>query len=109
MTDDKPQRGVLKINSLGEPKAAREPPPITRVPMRSGEELDPVARQISLDRHLMQRLQEVMGCGEEERARAMVDEVRLIAQTIDPTISYAEGARVTVCLMQIVHDQHKDG
>ena len=85
MTDDKPQRGVLKINSLGEPKAAREPPPITRVPMRSGEELDPVARQISLDRHLMQRLQEVMGCGEEERARAMVDEVRLIAQTIAPS------------------------
>lgn len=39
----------------------------------------------------------------------MVDEVRLIAQTIDPSISYAEGARVSVCLMQIAHDQSKDG
>lgn len=39
----------------------------------------------------------------------MVDEARLIAQTIDPSISYAEGARITVCLMQIVGDQDKDG
>lgn len=107
MTDDKSERGILKINSLANQTRClslhRE------VPMRSGEELDPVARQISLDRHLMQRFREVMGCGDEERARAMVDEVRLIAQTIDPSVSYAEGARVTVYLMQIAQDQDTDG
>jgi len=108
MSDDKSPRGVLKINSPAQPKATREPPPITPAPMRSREELDPVARQISLDSHLMERFRGVMGCGDEERARAMVDEVRLIAQSIDPSISYAEGARVTICLMQMVHDQ-KDG
>jgi len=46
-----------------------------------------------------------MGCENSDRAREMVDEIRHIAQTIDPSISYAEGASVSICLMQIVRDQ----
>jgi hypothetical protein len=97
--------GTLKISSLDQPKAVREPPPLERVSFRSLDELNPVARQISLDHSLMQRFREVMGCENSDRAHQMVDEVRHITQTIDPTISYVEGASVTVCLMQIVRDQ----
>jgi len=73
--------------------------------MRSVEELDPVARRISSDRNLMQRFREVIVCENSDRAREMVDEIRHIAQTIDPSISYAEGASASIRLMQIVRDQ----
>jgi hypothetical protein len=103
--DDRPQKGTLKITSAETPKAMRELPPIERMPFRSLEELEPVARQILLDRSLMQRFRDVMGSQNDDRCREMVDEVRRIAQTIDTSISYAEGASVTLCLMQIVRDQ----
>ncbi|HLG79646.1 MAG TPA: hypothetical protein VKY22_01425 [Bradyrhizobium sp.] len=73
--------------------------------MRSIEELGPIARQISSDRELLRRFAEVMGSEDEDRARAMVDEVRRVAQALDPSISYAEGASVSLALMEIVRDR----
>jgi hypothetical protein len=46
-----------------------------------------------------------MGSDDEDRARAMVDEVRNFARTFDPTITYPEGATITVILMKMTRDQ----
>jgi len=43
-----------------------------------------------------------MGSDNKDGGREMVDEVGRIAQTIDPSISHAEAANVTICLMRIV-------
>ena len=85
----------------------RELPPIEGEPFRPLKELEPVARQILLDRSLVQRFRDVVGSENDDRCREMVDEVRRIAQSIDPSISYSEGASVTLCLMQILreHDE----
>jgi hypothetical protein len=73
--------------------------------MRSLEELTPIARKVALNRELMQRFRDVMGSENQDRARAMVDEVRNFARTLDPTITYSEGAKITIILMEITRDQ----
>jgi|SRR5579883_102534 len=104
-SDDRPRSRILRIPSPGEPKTTLELPPLRRSSMRSIEELGPIARQISSDRELLRRFAEVMGSEDEDRARAMVDEVRRVAQALDPSISYAEGASVSLALMEIVRDR----
>jgi len=104
-SDDRPPMGKLRIMSVPAPNAVRELPPLEKQSFRSLEELEPLALQISRDLSLMERFRGVMGGDDEDRGREMVDEVRRIAQIIDPSISYAEGASVTLCLMQIVRDQ----
>jgi hypothetical protein len=104
-SDNRPQKGTLKITSAETPKAIRELPPIEGEPFRPLRELEPVARRILLDRSLVQRFRDVMGSQNDDRCREMVDEVRRIAQSIDPSISYPEGASVTLCLMQILREQ----
>ncbi|MGA2291654.1 hypothetical protein [Bradyrhizobium sp.] len=54
---------------------------------------------------LMRRFRDVMGSDDEDRARAMVDEVRNFARTFDPTITYPEGATISVILMKMTRDQ----
>ena len=76
--------------------------------MRTLEELTPLATQIASNLELMKKFREVMGSGDEDRARVMVDEVRHFAQTLDPTVTYAEGARITLVLMTIIRDQSGD-
>ncbi len=76
--------------------------------MRTLEELTPLANQVASNFELMKEFREVMGSGDEDRGREMVDEVRNFARTLDPTLTYAEGARITVVLMGIVGDQSGD-
>jgi hypothetical protein len=73
--------------------------------MRSLEELTPLARKVALNQELMQRFRDVMGSEDEDRARAMVDEVRTFARTFDLAISYPEGATITVVVMKIIRDE----
>jgi hypothetical protein len=101
-SDDRPPLGRLRIMSAVVPKGMLEPPPIEKQSFRSLEELEPVARQISLDFGLMERFRGVMGSDNKDGGREMVDEVARIAQTIDPSISHAEATNVTICLMRIV-------
>jgi hypothetical protein len=105
MPHDKPSKGIIRIPSPRDPKTSDEPPRLQRVPMRSLEELTPVARKVALNLGLMRRFRDVMGSDDEDRARAMVDEVRNFARTFDPTITYPEGATVSVILMKMTRDQ----
>ena len=106
MPHGKPPKGIIKIPSTpGETKTSCEPPPLRREPMRSLEQLTPLARKVALNQELMQRFRDVMESEDEDRARAMVDEVRNFARTYDPAISYPEGATITVILMKIIRDE----
>lgn len=69
-------KGVLEI--LGsDPKTSRDTPLLLpREPIRSADELGPLAKQIAADADLIRSFQENVGKGDEDRARNFIDEVR---------------------------------
>jgi hypothetical protein len=70
--------------------------------MRRAEELTPLAVRIAENADLVQRFRAVVGCDDRERASKMMDEVREYAQTLDPSISDVEGARIVLVLLNIL-------
>jgi hypothetical protein len=105
MPNDKPPKGVIKIPSPSEPRTSGEPPPLRREPMRSIEELTPLARRISSNVELMKKFQEVRGSDNRGLGVQVIHEIWQFAQTIDPTVTYAESATVAVALMKIIGAQ----
>ena len=103
MPDEEKPIGILRIPSFDKPKISQElssrPPPKT---IRAAEELMPLAYQLASNAELMGRFREVMGSGNKDQARIAMDEVRQHAQTLDPSLTYADGATRTVLLMEIV-------
>jgi hypothetical protein len=97
-------KGILKFFSSQPATSQRNAPPLPRQAMRSREELAPLAVQISANTDLMTRFRKTMGCGVDERAREMIDEVRSYACTIDPEVTCVEGARLVLLLMAIVEN-----
>ena len=90
--------GVLKIPNL-KPDVLRDPPPaIAREPMRGNLELQPLAKQVAANATLMNKFRATIGCEDEARMRDMIDEVRNYARSIDPTLTYAEGASLALLL-----------
>jgi hypothetical protein len=101
MNDEKPTKGILKIPGL-KPDVSRDPPPaIVRKPMRSNSELEPLAQQVAANASLMNKFRATIGCDDEPRTRAMVDEVRNYARSIDPALTHAEGTTLAVLLWAI--------
>ena len=105
--DESEIKGILKLFSSQPTSSQRDAPPLPRQAMRRREELDPLAVQISANTDLMTRFRETMGCGVDERAREMIDAVRNYARTIDPEVTYVEGARLVLLLMAIVKNDRK--
>jgi hypothetical protein len=66
------------------------------------EELPAAVEKVTCHAEIMKRLAELTGSDGEERGRAAIDEVGNFAQTLDPTISYAEGARIVLLLAEKV-------
>ena len=97
MRNEKP-RGVLKLVTE-EPGPSQTPAPIpVRETMRSDAELDPLVRQIAANASVMRRFRETVGCDDEVRVRAVIDEIRSYAVSIDPKLTYAEGAKLALLL-----------
>jgi len=109
MPDEERPMGIIRIPSSDKPKISQEPssrpPPKT---IRAPVELVPLARQIAANVELMGRFREAMGSGNEDLARKVVDEVRQHAQTLDPSLTYADGATVNILLMEIIGNQSGD-
>ena len=105
MADEKKPMGRLILVSGSKPGPQNPPPTLPpRMPMRTQEELTPVAQRVLENVALMQRFRSAVGSDDEPRVRAVIDEVRNYAQTLDPTITYAEGARIAFVLgMMIGH------
>jgi len=101
MPDKETRRGILRIFQT--PRKPRNPTPLPPYqPMRTPEEHAPAVEKVTCSAEIMKRLAEVIGSDDEERGRAAIDEVRNFAQTLDPTISYAEGARIALLLAEKV-------
>ena len=78
---------------------AETPLPLHK-PTRTQEELAPIAHKISENPDLMRRFREVIGSEDRERVSAIFDEIRRVAQSIDPTITHPEGTRMALVLMK---------
>ena len=97
MRDEKP-RGVLKLAS-DKPAPSHDPAPIVAYEaMRSSAELEPLVRPVAASASLMKRFRETVGCNDEARVRAVIDEVRSYAISIDPNLTYDEGAKLALLL-----------
>lgn len=105
--DDRPHATIhipAADKSGGRETSAPVPP---LAPMRTQNELAPIARKVAADNGLMQKFQEVLGSEDRERASSLIDEITQCAQSIDPTVSAAEGVRIVVVLMGMV--EHPKG
>ena len=100
MNDEKPT-GVLRIPSSKADVSHDPPPVIARKPMRSNSQLEPLAKQVAANALLMNKFRATLGCDDEARMRDMIDEVRNYARSIDPALTYPEGARLALLLSNI--------
>jgi hypothetical protein len=97
MSEEKP-RGVLKLVSE-KAGPSRDPAPIVaHETMRTSAELDPLVKQVAANGSLMRKFRETVGCDDEARVRAVIDEIRSYAASIDPKLTYAEGAKLALLL-----------
>jgi hypothetical protein len=102
-------KGVLRILGSG-PETSRDTPLLLpREPMRSADELRPLAKEIAANADLIRSFQENVGKGDEDRARNFIDEVRNYARSIDPALTYAEGAYLALLLTVIFRSEAQTG
>jgi hypothetical protein len=73
-------------------------PIVAHETMRSSAELDLPVKQVAANASLLRRFRETVGCDDEARVRAVIDEIRSYAASIDPKLTYAEGARLGLLL-----------
>jgi hypothetical protein len=102
-------KGVLRILGSG-PETSRDTPLLlSREPMRSADELRPLAKQIAANADLIRSFQENVGKDDEDRARNFIDEVRNYARSIDPALTYAEDAALALLLTEIFRNEAQTG
>lgn len=102
--DQKPT-GILKLVSPSPSVTHGSFPPTRDQPMRNRDELMPLARQIAENADFMKRFRGVIGSGNKDRARDMLDELIEYARTIDPKLTLAEGTMLALMLATIFDDE----
>jgi hypothetical protein len=105
MADEGKPKAVLNI-PVFTPLSTRSQEAIRRpTPMRTQEELMPLAMQVAKNADLMDRFRAVIGSEDKGRASEMIDEVTRFAQSLDASITVPEGTRIVVVLMNVVGHQ----
>jgi hypothetical protein len=66
--------------------------------MRSNAKLEPLAKKVAENVSLMKKFRATVGADDEARMRSVIDEIREYATSIDPTLTYAEGAKLALLL-----------
>lgn len=106
MADEKKPKGILNIPSIASshsrPATATPRPTSAAPPIRTQEQLRPLALRIAENADLMQRFRAVIGSEDQERASEVSDEIRRFAQGLDSSVTFSEGTRIVVILMGIV-------
>ncbi|HMM88940.1 hypothetical protein [Bradyrhizobium sp.] len=77
-------------------------------PMRTQAELAPIAQRVAANPGLMRKFRTVIGSEDQAQASSVIDEITNFAQGGDPTVTPAEGVRITVVLMGMI-GHPKDG
>ena len=91
---DRPQNGLAtpKEPNLEQTQHRRD---------RLGEELRPLAKLVSENPTIMKRFYQARGSDNEDLGRAVVDEIINYARSVDPAISYVEGATLVLLLEEM--------
>ena len=96
MDEKKKARSVI---DLSRPTSKRAPEvKVEFKRWRSRTELEPLARRISENAELMDRLRAAAGSENEDLAREISYEIIKYAQNLDPTIGAPEGTRIVLIL-----------
>jgi hypothetical protein len=71
-------------------------------PIRTQEELTPLASRIMENAALVQRFHAVMGSGDKSSGWDVMEEITRYAQSLDPSITPSDGTTIALILMKIV-------
>ncbi|MGJ4953845.1 hypothetical protein [Bradyrhizobium sp. HKCCYLS20291] len=114
MAEKETPKYVLHIRS-GRPAAAsteesaeRWQKLVERRTLRSREELMPVALQLVQDQAVVRQFRAVHGSENEELASQFIDQIERSARAIDPVVTHAGAATITVILMEMLTSSGED-
>jgi hypothetical protein len=102
MADKEKPRATLNIPVSAPSHKQAQMPARPAKPMKTQEELIPLASRIAENAALMQRFRAVIGSEDKEQGLRVIDEVTKYAQSLDPSISVPEGTSIVVLLMNLV-------
>jgi hypothetical protein len=105
VVDEDKRKAKIVLHGHADDAATRAPTELPKwTPMRTQEQLMPLALRVAENVKLMQRFHSVMGSGDEDLGADVMEEVSRYAQSLDPNMSAPEGTRIVVLLMKIVGD-----
>jgi hypothetical protein len=103
MVGDEKPRGTIVIHQRPRGASASDAPLpreiVARKPSRTTEELEPLAKRVAENAPLMERFRAVVGSQDGQRAADATQEVRTYAQELDPTVTFSEGTRIALILL----------
>jgi hypothetical protein len=71
-------------------------------PLRTQEELTPLALRVAENAALMQQFRAVMGSGDKSLGWDVMEEITRYAQSLDPSITPSDGTTIVLILMKVV-------
>jgi hypothetical protein len=97
----KPTLNIRTKNDTSTPTQKPSSPPRPQKLDRTSEQLKPLAKRVAENDAILQRFYQARGSEDENLGRQVIDEIRDYAQSLDPTISYVEGARLVLLLEEM--------
>jgi hypothetical protein len=99
---DEDKKAKIVLHGHADGASTRAPAELPKwTPMRTQEELMPLALRIAGNDALMRRFLAGMGSGDRSLGSDVMDEVTRYAQHLDSSITVPEGTRIVVLLMKI--------
>jgi hypothetical protein len=97
--EDKPRITLVTPSKKVDASTQPSPPRPKSAPLRSEEELRALALRIAENLELMQRFRSAVGSNDEHLTGRVMHEVREYAQSLDPTVTFNEGTRLALALL----------
>jgi hypothetical protein len=102
MADEEKPTVELHLPAFGPVSTQAQMPSRPSKPMRTQEELTPIALQVAENLVLMRQFQAAIGSEDKQLAGEVVDQITRHAQSLDSSITGPEGTRIVVILMNLV-------
>jgi hypothetical protein len=98
---DEDKTRIILITPIKKVDAPAQPSPLRpkSAPLRSEEELKALALRIAENSELMQRFRSAVGSNDERLTGRVMHEVREYAQSLDPSVTFSEGTRLALVLL----------
>jgi hypothetical protein len=98
---DEDKTRIILVTPTKKVDARTQPSPLRSksAPLRSEEELRALALRIAENSELMERFRSAVGSNDERLTGRVMHEVREYAQSLDPTVTFSEGTRLALALL----------